>query len=192
MQSTLDLQTTHANRLCLYFPNLPFTSGDASSHPTSWPQLIDFLADKRVISDSRSAELLDLTQSDPKAAATLLRQADQLGQALRFAFSAMLEGVHVSPDRVESINHILSITEGYDQLQWKGAGWKLGFHARHDRLEWLLAAIARSAAELLAEGAESGLRRCDNPNCRLMFYDDSRTHRRRWCSMSSCGNRSKV
>jgi predicted RNA-binding Zn ribbon-like protein len=121
-----------------------------------------------------------------------LRQADQLGQALRLAFSAMLEGAHVSPDWVESINHILSITEGYDQLQWNGAGWKLGFHARHDRLEWLLAAIARSAAELLAEGAESGLRRCDNPNCRLMFYDDSRTHRRRWCSMSACGNRSKV
>jgi predicted RNA-binding Zn ribbon-like protein len=150
------------------------------------------LANKKVISDSRSAELLDLTQSDPSAAATLLRQADQLGQALRFAFTAMLEGAHVNPDGIDSINHILSITEGYDQLQWNGTGWKLGFHARHDRLEWLLAAIARSAAELLAEGPESGLRRCDNSNCRLMFYDDSRTHRRRWCSMSLCGNRSKV
>jgi predicted RNA-binding Zn ribbon-like protein len=25
-----------------------------------------------------------------------------------------------------------------------------------------------------------------------MFYDDSKTQRRRWCSMALCGNRSKV
>ena len=34
--------------------------------------------------------------------------------------------------------------------------------------------------------------RCANPNCRLFFYDASRTRRRRWCSMATCGNRHKV
>jgi predicted RNA-binding Zn ribbon-like protein len=55
-----------------------------------------------------------------------------------------------------------------------------------------LAAIARSAAELIVEGPNAPVRLCANPACRLFFYDDSRTHRRRWCSMAVCGNRHKV
>src|SRR5260370_16114990 len=93
---------------------------------------------------------------------------------------------------VAAINALLEITEGHDQLQREAGGWKFGFRARHEGLEWLLAAIARSGAELIAEGPRSGLQQCSNPCCRLLFYDHSRTHRRRWCSMALCGNRSKV
>jgi predicted RNA-binding Zn ribbon-like protein len=77
-------------------------------------------------------------------------------------------------------------------LQWDGTAWRLGFVAREESLVWLLAAIARSGAELIAEGASQNLKRCANPECPILFYDDSRTHRRRWCSMALCGNRSKV
>jgi predicted RNA-binding Zn ribbon-like protein len=68
----------------------------------------------------------------------------------------------------------------------------LEFVAREGGLDWLLAAIARSAAELIAEGSTARLRICSNPGCGLFFYDMSRTRRRRWCSMSRCGNRHKV
>jgi predicted RNA-binding Zn ribbon-like protein len=64
--------------------------------------------------------------------------------------------------------------------------------AKEEGLEWLLAAIARSGAELISNGSVSRVRRCSNANCQLLFCDDSRTHRRRWCSMAHCGNRSKV
>ena len=66
------------------------------------------------------------------------------------------------------------------------------FIAREGGLDWLLAAVARSAAEIVAEGARARLRVCANGDCGLFFYDESRTHRRRWCSMAVCGNRSKV
>ena len=36
------------------------------------------------------------------------------------------------------------------------------------------------------------LRVCANPSCRWVFYDSSRTGRRRWCDMSTCGNRAKA
>jgi predicted RNA-binding Zn ribbon-like protein len=181
-----------ANRLCLDFVNLPYTSGDPVAHPTSWLELIDFLGDKKVISGTRSEELRDLTQNDPRAAGVLIRQAEQLGDALRLAFRAMLSNRNVKPEWVAPINALLKITEGHDELQAAEDGWKLGFCARYEGLEWLLAAIARSGAELIAEGSASGVRGCDNPNCRFLFYGDSRTHRRRWCSMALCGNRSKV
>jgi predicted RNA-binding Zn ribbon-like protein len=93
---------------------------------------------------------------------------------------------------VEPVNEILRITEGHDELVREGEIWRLQFTARESGLEWLLAAIARSAADLLVEGADAPIRRCANPSCRLFFYDHSRTHRRRWCSMARCGNRHKV
>jgi predicted RNA-binding Zn ribbon-like protein len=90
------------------------------------------------------------------------------------------------------VNEILRITEGHDELVFREGAWSLEFVAREGGLEWLLAAIARSAAELLVEGPAAPIRRCANPSCGLFFYDDSRTHRRRWCSMAACGNRHKV
>jgi hypothetical protein len=36
------------------------------------------------------------------------------------------------------------------------------------------------------------VRRCANPECGWLFLDDSRAGKRRWCSMSSCGNRARA
>lgn len=36
------------------------------------------------------------------------------------------------------------------------------------------------------------IRACANPACILHFYDISKSGRRRWCSMSGCGNRAKA
>jgi predicted RNA-binding Zn ribbon-like protein len=104
----------------------------------------------------------------------------------------MANGKRVAAEWVEPINAALRITEGHDELAWRSGEWRLEFVAREDSLEWLLAAIARSAAEILAEGSAARLRICANPSCSLFFYDDSRTRRRRWCTMTLCGNRSKV
>jgi hypothetical protein len=35
-------------------------------------------------------------------------------------------------------------------------------------------------------------RMCANPECLTVFYDRSKNHSARWCSMQSCGNRNKV
>jgi predicted RNA-binding Zn ribbon-like protein len=193
MEASSGAGAISGNRLCLDFANLPYTSGDPAPHQTSWLELIDFLAEKSVISGGRIEELRSLTEHDPRAAGTLLKQAERLGDAMRSAFSAMLTSEDIRDKWAAPINEILAITEGHDELQpHNPGGWKLGFRARHEGLEWLLAAIARSGAELIAEGAKSGLQQCSNRRCRLLFYDDSRTHRRRWCSMALCGNRSKV
>jgi len=35
------------------------------------------------------------------------------------------------------------------------------------------------------------VRRCANPSCVLLFLDVSKSGRRRWCDMATCGNRAK-
>jgi len=42
------------------------------------------------------------------------------------------------------------------------------------------------------EGTLAHLKQCANEGCRALFYDRSKNHSGRWCSMSACGNRAKV
>ena len=58
--------------------------------------------------------------------------------------------------------------------------------------EQALAPLAEAAAELLAEGDFNLVRRCEGEQCVLWFYDRTKSHHRRWCSMAVCGNRHKV
>jgi predicted RNA-binding Zn ribbon-like protein len=158
----------------------------------SWEELLRFLLLTRIISSERSTQLLALPQSDPQSAGALLGKARRLRSSLAEVFGAVIEKEALSRDWIEPINEVLRITEGHDELLQQNGRWGLEFVAREGGLDWLLAAIARSAAELISEGPSAHLRICSNPSCGLFFYDNSRTRRRRWCSMSLCGNRHKV
>jgi predicted RNA-binding Zn ribbon-like protein len=158
----------------------------------TWEELLHFLLMTRIISPERSSQLLALPQADPQSADALLIKAQRLHAALRETFGTLVRREPTSRDWVEPINDVLRITEGHDELVQQGGKWRLEFVAREEGLEWLLAAIARSAAEIITEGGASRLRVCSNPACGLLFYDTSRTRRRRWCSMARCGNRNKV
>ena len=172
--------------------SLDFANELGPSSDFSWEELLRFLLLTRIISAERSAQLLALPQNDPRSAATLLGKAQKLHTSLRLTFSALLRQETLLRDWVEPINEVLRVTEGHDEILQHNGKWGLEFVAREGGLDWLLAAIARSAAELIAEGASARLRVCSNADCRLFFYDTSRTGRRRWCSMSRCGNRHKV
>lgn len=183
---------TVGNRLCLDFVNLPFEPGDAMKRPVSWQDLVRFLAETGIVSAERGEELQSLPETDSMAANNLLFQSERLANGIRFALRAVARNGHVHREWIEPINEVLRVTEGHDELDWDGSAWRIAFVSQKEGLAWLLAATARSAAELIAAGPRSRVRQCANPNCQLLFYDDSRTHRRRWCSMALCGNRSKV
>jgi len=172
--------------------SLDFVNAAPSNAEPSWERLIHFLESTSVVSIERGAQLLSLPQSDPLAAEALLLKARRLGFALRKVFAAMLRKQRIAGEWIEPVNEILRITEGHDELVAQDGVWKIQFVAREGGLDWLLAAVARSGAETIAEGPCARLRLCANPHCGLLFYDNSRTRRRRWCSMAACGNRNKV
>ena len=178
-------------RLAIDFANIPSYPGAPAQH-LSWEELIVFFQAAGIVSAERGSSLLALSGSDPDAAQTLLSRSVRLRDALRMAFGAMVKKDAIAREWTEPINEILRITEGHDELVSDGIAWKMEFVAREGGLDWLLAAIARSAAEIIVEGAQARLRVCANAQCGLFFSDDSRTHRRRWCSMAICGNRHKV
>lgn len=176
-----------AGRLALDFANLI-----PEAHDVSWQQFVEFLVDSSVVSKERGQRLENLGRSEPAAVDGVLLKILRLRECLRAIFSAAEEGRAFPNAWAAPINEILRMTEGHDELVMREGRWRLEFVARESGLEWLLAAIARSAAELMVEGAVAPIKRCANPECRLFFYDDSRTRQRRWCSMALCGNRHKV
>lgn len=58
--------------------------------------------------------------------------------------------------------------------------------------EEALAPLIEEAVNLLLEGDFNLIRQCEDEHCVLWFYDRTKSHRRRWCSPQTCGNRNKV
>jgi CGNR zinc finger protein/putative stress-induced transcription regulator len=81
----------------------------------------------------------------------------------------------------------------------RATGLQLCFGCHTDRVhiesEGVEGAIARLLGlSLLAQldGTWTRFRTCADPTCTGVFYDASKNHSRKWCSMQSCGNRNKV
>lgn len=93
---------------------------------------------------------------------------------------------------VEHLNGLLA--HGYSYLQLACSGPRCTLErARHWRSgTTLLVLLSEAIADLLATADFSLVRKCANPQCTLWFLDQTKAHRRRWCSMALCGNRSKV
>jgi predicted RNA-binding Zn ribbon-like protein len=47
-------------------------------------------------------------------------------------------------------------------------------------------------SKLIAPGDLALIRKCESDKCVLWFYDTTKGHKRRWCSMATCGNRHKI
>jgi len=91
------------------------------------------------------------------------------------------------------LNTFLREAASYPQLIWQSEGAPLIIRAYTAQSAMqLLAPLAEAVAQLLVEGDFNLVRSCEHPNCVLWFYDRTKAHKRRWCSMARCGNRAKV
>jgi predicted RNA-binding Zn ribbon-like protein len=80
------------------------------------------------------------------------------------------------------------------------AGLHPHFHADHaPTLEPKGEGVANAFGQIVAiafvawfDGSFEHLKLCASETCRAVFYDRSKNHSGRWCSMESCGNRAKV
>lgn len=181
------------NHLCVDFLNC---SG-AFGQEWSWGDLVSFFVQSKIISPAKRESLRGLEINASVEVGRAFEAALELRDAIGTCLAARVEGGSIELAWVSPINRILRCTEGYDQLvlepgRAEEKSWAIKFIERERRLEWLLAPIARSAAALIAEGPGAPVRKCANPACVLFFYDTSRTGQRRWCSMTTCGNRHKV
>ncbi|HEY5859871.1 MAG TPA: CGNR zinc finger domain-containing protein, partial [Actinomycetota bacterium] len=65
-------------------------------------------------------------------------------------------------------------------------------HTEVDGVRGVIGRILGTAFLADMDGSFHRLRECQDATCPTVFYDRSKNHTAKWCSMASCGNRNKV
>lgn len=129
----------------------------------------------------------------PKAPAPReFAQALALRETIHRLFDAQAQGKTPTPRDVESLNAALAAAPARTTLRRGKEGYEWDVDMKSGTALALLAPVLWSAGDLLAGPKLDKVRRCANPECLYLFLDDSRAGKRRWCSMSACGNRAKA
>jgi predicted RNA-binding Zn ribbon-like protein len=124
--------------------------------------------------------------------AALFREVVAAREVIYRLFSAAGSGERFSGADIEALNRLFEETPGRTNLLVTGDAlmWRLA--PAIPACTSLLAPVLWAAGDLLAGEHLTRVRLCANAKCRWLFLDDSKSANRRWCSMSSCGNRAKA
>jgi predicted RNA-binding Zn ribbon-like protein len=172
-----------------------------SNNPTeklnSYSDLIRWSLREGVLDKEAFNFLLRESKADPKRANLALEKARNLRELIYRIFSAIGHDLNPQSKDIDLINRTVSkamsnlelnYQKGKDQFYWR---WKKSSRSDFNQVLW---PIAKSAADLLVSDKLVFVRECANESegCGWLFIDMSKSHSRKWCSMSSCGNRNKV
>jgi len=179
--------------LCLDFAN---TLGDrprsTQEHLGSYEDLLRFGREAEILPAADLDELDGLTKEHPRKARTAFKRAIEIRETLYRIFSGLACNREPRAEDIQALNselrralRQLEVRAQDGAFDWVWAGPVDAF----DRPLW---PVIRSAAELLASADVGSIRECASETCSWLFVDRSRTRRRRWCDMSTCGNRAKA
>jgi predicted RNA-binding Zn ribbon-like protein len=118
-----------------------------------------------------------------------LAAAIELREALR-AMLRVNDGAPADPAAVEAVNRAaagLPLRVAFD-----GAGDPGLRPGAEGGARGALAELLAGIAVARANGTWARLKACSDPDCQWAFYDRSKNRSGRWCSMRTCGNRTKT
>ncbi|MET9123426.1 CGNR zinc finger domain-containing protein [Streptomyces sp. NPDC004528] len=118
--------------------------------------------------------------------------ARELRTRLLPVVDAWISGVPMDDGMAAYLNGILRTGGTYREVTRTEAGLAVRERAIWSDWKSLVAPVAADVAGLLIGGNADLVHQCAGETCDLWFYDRTKSHRRKWCSMSTCGNRTKV
>lgn len=103
-----------------------------------------------------------------------------------------LANSHISAEDLAAFNAILSRPSLKRSLAITQAGYAMEIVPEKKDWDWVQAEIAASFAHLLTDHEPERIKICANPNCLGIFYDESKSRTRRYCTPEKCGNLLKI
>lgn len=172
---------------------MPFLGGAqwldlANSSFTLDGNAFDFLADVEVFSRWARAAGFDL---EPGTAEPERLAALELRDTARAILADLAAGHAPGPAQITSVNRLLDRKTTGEQLVLAGSGVALQARATIAGPR-VATTLASDLAHFLSDYEPLRLKSCDNPTCKMVFYDRGKNNRRRWCTMAICGNRDKI
>lgn len=182
-----------AGVLCLDFSNTREDRTDPTSDKLAdYGDVVGFLDQADIIDASTRVALMRQASGDPSSSEAALADARALREAIFHVFSARAGGRTPSSEAVERIDRRLRAHAFCRRLVARGDGFALEWCQLGESLLAPLQPIAHSACQLLTSDTLDRVRVCGGERCDWLFLDRSRNRSRRWCSMETCGNRSKA
>jgi predicted RNA-binding Zn ribbon-like protein len=132
-----------------------------------------------------------LSPDVPQTTIEHLTDARTLREAIYRLLRAAMAGHPVAADDVTLTNAVAARLDLAPQLSVTGDRRSIRRQGA-DEPPAALATVARDAVLLLGGPLLGRVKECENPDCSLLFLDDSQARRRRWCSMDRCGNLAKI
>jgi predicted RNA-binding Zn ribbon-like protein len=137
------------------------------------------------------ARLLAQYETSPAIGAEMLTRLRRVRKAMRGVLEAAAARQAPQATDLDEINRALRTHYIYELVPAPD-GVSLDHRHQGDPVDGAIARLSESIARELIQGDTSRMRICENPQCHWVFKDTSRTGKRKWCSMRSCGNRAKV
>lgn len=146
-----------------------------------------------LVSPEFAQRLLKLAVEQPGNADHAYDFAIRFRETLYRIFSYRYTGKPIPEVDLALLNSVVSQAMAHLQLIPAGSEFRWEWESEIEGVDLVLWPVARAAAELLTSSKASQVRVCeDDPGCGYLFFDQTKNHSRRWCSMESCGNRAKA
>ncbi len=123
---------------------------------------------------------------------TLFEETHRLRALLHRLFASVHDATPIESSTLFGINRVLGFASTSIDLAVVDGSMRLVTRPEGHKPASILVPIATAAADLAVGVVPSRLRQCGADRCVMWFVDTSKGGRRRWCSMSTCGNRSKA
>jgi predicted RNA-binding Zn ribbon-like protein len=156
---------------------------------TTTAKAIDWLREHGLLHEPVEPAVEQLREPSAESDRALTR-IRRVREALREIVTASVEGRPAAERAIDTVNRVMLERQRF--ILVCGPGGVLDHRHEGDEIEDVLARLAeRIARQVISPDAER-LRICASDTCDWVFYDSSRTGRRRWCDMTTCGNRAKA
>lgn len=114
-----------------------------------------------------------------------------LRQAMANITEALTSGSGPDEDDMREVISALAGSHMTFALTAPAGEWQLSLQPVKKDWDWALHEIAASFAKVISSEDKTRLKVCENAECGMVFYDESKSRTRRWCG-SACGNLIKV
>ena len=179
-------------RTAIDFANSVERVGHEGDGLTSLEDLMTFLKSLSLLHEDEASSYHMYLFQNPDRCQKVMSDLRDIRTRFAAALDQLASGWPMDPMFVSDLNDKLAAFQTRLQLLPTSDGYEMTEQLVEGGPEQLLYPILKDVADFLASDQTGKIRKCASETCDLFFINTSRNGRRRWCSMSTCGNRAKV
>jgi predicted RNA-binding Zn ribbon-like protein len=191
--STIETMTLDGGMACLDLVNSGYDllPGIITERMFSYADLLTLSSRLGILDQQEVAALSQLASKNSTQATKALNNLKKFREILYHVLVAMVHKKlpDLNKSALKDLNTYLAESIAHRELILGQGGFKSDWKMEKPNLEKPLWLYAFSASELLSSDRCQYVKQCTG--CAWFFIDESKSHRRKWCDMKSCGANEK-